>query len=207
VTAQPTTLRDQRRETTRAWIRKAARVCFEREGAGNVSMEMVAAEAGIRRATLYLYYPGKNALLLDLLAQSLRATHRIYLQLRDLSEPNLVQVRHWLASYAAEVAEHSAAVDLFRADIHSNAELRLMLRQHIERTMSLLGERYACFDLGGIQGEARERRRFEASSMLREIEAFCADSWRDDYGLSPAAGLDILAERLTGMLVPGSGRA
>jgi len=141
VTAQPTTLRDQRRETTRAWIRKAARVCFEREGAGNVSMEMVAAEAGIRRATLYLYYPGKNALLLDLLAQSLRATHRIYQQLRDLSEPNLVQVRHWLASYAAEVAEHSAAVDLFRADIHSNAELRQMLRQHIERTMSLLGER------------------------------------------------------------------
>lgn len=200
---EPETLRGQRREASRAWIRKAARACFVREGAGNVSMEAVAAEAGIRRATLYLYYPGKNALLLDLLEQSLRATDRIYERLRDLPDLNLGAVRQWLASYLREVTEHSGAIDLFRSEILPDENLRVMLREHIQRAIEILGSRHTGFNLAAVTGHDQARRRFAAEMVLGTVEAFCAEARLSDYHLDREAGLDVLSERLFAMLTGG----
>jgi len=199
----PGTLRDQQREASRAHIRKAARTCFLRDGVGDVTMEAVAAEAGIRRATLYLYYPGKNALLLDLLEQSLRATDRIYLRLRDLPRLDLAAVRGWLAYYLREVEAHAGAVDLFRSAILPDEKLRQLLREHNERTIELLAPRYACFDLSGLTGAERERRRFRAETLLSTIEKFCSEARLADYHLDREIGLDVLSEKLLAELAEG----
>jgi len=201
--SKPTSLRDRQREATRAWIRKAARTSFMRDGVRAVSMEAIAAEAGIRRATLYLYYPGKNALLLDLLEQSLRATDRIYLRLRDLPEVTRGSVRQWLADYLREVEQHSSAVDLFRSAILSDEKLREILRGHVSRTIELLADRFKSFELTGPVDAKLMRRRFEAELMVREIEAFCAEARLPDYHLDREAGLDVLADRLFAMVKSG----
>jgi len=190
-------LREHQRAATRSFIRKAARACFLREGAGNVSMEMVAAEAGIRRATLYLYYPGKNALLLDLLDRGLRATDRIYERLRDLPEVDFGTVRAWLAGYLDEVMQHSATVDLFRSEILPSDELHEIVGDHISRTIALLGARFGGFDLSRPD---RARRAIRAELAIREVESFCSEARRADYPLDRDLALDIVAERLLAML-------
>jgi AcrR family transcriptional regulator len=193
---EPTSLREQQRQATRAWIRKSARNCFLREGASTVSMDTIAREAGIRRATLYLYYPSKGALLLDLLDQSLRATGRIYRRLAELSEITWEAVRQWLKDYVDEVGENKQAVDLFRSQVLPDKELRLLLREHHERTIIVLGERFRAFDMAAWSGRQKSRRRFEAEWIIDTIDRFCGEAWDADYPLDSNVGLDVLAERL-----------
>jgi AcrR family transcriptional regulator len=53
-------------------IREAARRVFARQGVQGTGLSHVAREAGMGRSSLYHYYPDKDALLGDLLAETLR---------------------------------------------------------------------------------------------------------------------------------------
>ena len=54
-------------EQTRARIRVAAAKVIERDGAGHLTLEKVAAEAGVSKGGLLYHYPSKDALLQGLL--------------------------------------------------------------------------------------------------------------------------------------------
>lgn len=56
-------LRDSKRERTARQIRAAARGLFLAQGFESTTMEQVAAEAGVSRASLFNYFPGKSSLL------------------------------------------------------------------------------------------------------------------------------------------------
>lgn len=68
--------RARQRGATRASILDAARVVAAREGARNLSLRAVAAEAGFAPAALYGYFTGKDELLLALAADDLQALAR-----------------------------------------------------------------------------------------------------------------------------------
>lgn len=59
----PTRLRDRQRQHTRAEIVRVAFDLFGRYGFEEVSVEMIAAEAGVSRATFFNYFPQKELLL------------------------------------------------------------------------------------------------------------------------------------------------
>jgi AcrR family transcriptional regulator len=68
--------RTRERGATRASILQAARRVAAREGARNLSLRGVAAEAGYAPAALYGYFAGKDDLLLALAAEDLAAISR-----------------------------------------------------------------------------------------------------------------------------------
>jgi AcrR family transcriptional regulator len=65
--------RARAREATRSAILNAARAVAARDGAGNLSLRGVAAEAGFAPAALYGYFKNKNDLLVALAAEDLSA--------------------------------------------------------------------------------------------------------------------------------------
>ncbi|HWA92769.1 MAG TPA: TetR family transcriptional regulator [Rhizomicrobium sp.] len=68
--------RARQRSAARASILDAARVVAARDGARNLSLRSVAAEAGFAPAALYGYFAGKDELLLALAAEDLSALSR-----------------------------------------------------------------------------------------------------------------------------------
>jgi TetR/AcrR family fatty acid metabolism transcriptional regulator len=62
----------------RAEIRLAARRAFAARGIAGTGLAHVAAEAGMGRSTLYHYYPGKRALVGDLLRDLLREEEALF---------------------------------------------------------------------------------------------------------------------------------
>ena len=59
-------------EQTRARIRVAAATVIERDGAGHLTLDKVAAEAGLSKGGLLYHYPTKDALLEGLLGHLLQ---------------------------------------------------------------------------------------------------------------------------------------
>jgi AcrR family transcriptional regulator len=193
-------LREEHKLVTRARIRKAARICFYRADVRTVSLEDIAVEAGIGRATLYLYYPSKNALLVELIAQSLRATDHIYAQLLQLPTLTFENVRAWLAKYLSDVEKHNGILGLFNGEIVLADEVRILLSEHRARTIAMLGTRYPAFDLDSMPLDARPRREVEADFAIMLIEQFCGAASRPDFELDKNAAIDFVAERLFVML-------
>ncbi|MGC8534546.1 MAG: TetR/AcrR family transcriptional regulator [Rhizomicrobium sp.] len=74
--------RARSREFTRTAILAAARQVAVREGAANLSLRAVAAEAGFAPAALYGYFANKNELLIALAAEDLGAVVRGLRELR-----------------------------------------------------------------------------------------------------------------------------
>lgn len=201
VTEKPQSLREEHKLVTRARIRRCARICFSRDGVRDVSLEMIAAEAGIGRTTLYQYYPSKNLLLIDLMEQSLRATDRVYNRLTALDPIDFAAVRNWLSDYLREVQDHTSSVDMFHGAIESDERVRQMMRDHWKRTITALGMRFPAFDLRGLTGRALVERQIRGELALSEIETFCGSAGLADYHLDRATGLDVIAERFLKMLV------
>lgn len=193
---KPQSLRDEHKLVTRARIRRSARVCFARDGVRDVSLEMIAVEAGIGRTTLYQYYPSKNLLLIDLMEQSLRATDRVYHKLTVLEKIDFKSVRNWLAYYLSEVKDNTSAVDMFHGAMESDEHVRQMMREHWKRTIVALGTRFPAFDLTGLAGSDLARRQIIAELTLSEIEAFCGAAILPDYHLDRNVSLDVVSERL-----------
>ena len=62
----------------RSEIRKAARRVFGRSGVQGTGLTHVALEAGMGRSSLYHYYPDKDALLADLLTETLESERALF---------------------------------------------------------------------------------------------------------------------------------
>jgi len=69
--------RARERKLTREAILEAARRVAARDGAANLSLRAVAAEAGFAPAALYGYFAGKNELLIALAAEDLSGLARV----------------------------------------------------------------------------------------------------------------------------------
>ena len=100
-------LRESKRQQTARQIGDAARRLFLAQGFEATTMDQVAADAGVSRASLFNYYPGKSALL-DALGQDLE--HRLvqaithYRQKHEQVPEALAQ----LFSYTARVLDQTA---------------------------------------------------------------------------------------------------
>lgn len=81
---------------TRARIIKAAEKLFYAEGIGRVSVDAVAAAAGVTKRTLYYHFTSKD----DLIAA--------YLQARD--QPNLARMAGWFAAANGDLAAKVQAI-------------------------------------------------------------------------------------------------
>ena len=112
-------LRSQRREDTRRRIKSAARSLFLERGVADTSMDALAELAGVSRATLFNYFPGKSVLL-DALAADLEERLLGALDHYRRKHVSPAQVLSALFGHAAQVLEQTT--DLTRLlFMHSSA--------------------------------------------------------------------------------------
>jgi AcrR family transcriptional regulator len=95
-------------EGTRVRIIEAALACIARDGIGDTSLEDVAREAGLSRATVYLYFRGKDALVAGVVDHEQRALYEgLIAAVGGLRRPEdrvragLRYVLRWLRAHAA----------------------------------------------------------------------------------------------------------
>lgn len=190
-------LRDAQRALTRDRLLTGARELFAEKSYLEVTIDGIAARAGVARATFYLHYETKGALAQDLLIQDMTAHRRLYHKLADLLDPDgqprdPEALAGWLRRYAKVFNDRRTALSLFNVVIGSDPEfLQVIMR-----------ERDALFDDVGARIPAF-RRRVEAHLLVFQIEQFCSHAvhapWSDaDF----KAGVALLADRLGVFLTP-----
>lgn len=100
--------------TTHHRLLTAAASLFAERGFGGTSMADIAERVGVRKASLYNYYPSKDELLMELLRQSLTAANDYCL--KGLDAPGTVEERLWryLRGAVEFARENAELLGIFR---------------------------------------------------------------------------------------------
>ena len=181
-------LREERKEATRDRILSASRVCFERRGIADTRFDEIAIEAGISRATLYLHFDNKDAVLMALLAVDLAGACAIYDRL-DQATPEAV--RAWLVRHIATLRGHRGDMRLFHVAMALNDEVRHLVDRHRDRLVAQLGRRFAGFDLSAAADP--RARRAAALLILARVDHLLSASVGEDPPFDIEAGIDLVA--------------
>lgn len=194
---RPVSRQDQRRLTRRR-IADAARRCFYEHGVAETSVEHIARAAGVGRATLYLHFANKDAILLELLAANMRGVRLIFRELCDAPRVDMAAARHWLAEYIAALRRHREAMPLFHLGLANDPEARRLLAEHRAALSATLAERFPA--LRGLDARGRAR----LALTLARVDHFASIAAEAEAEGEPRidveAGLDLVAEELAALL-------
>ncbi|ODP38458.1 TetR/AcrR family transcriptional regulator [Sphingomonas turrisvirgatae] len=187
-------IRQAHKDLTRARIAEAARQCFYEKGVSETSFEDIATAAGVRRATVYLHYANKSAILTELLSRNLEEVRLIYERLCGLGAYDIASVRKWLESYVRALVRHRQAMRLFQIAMATDDTVRVMIEDYRESVVRSLGQHFAAFAPGAGRAHAA------AVLMVVKID-FVADAVAQPAPrLAATAALDLVAEELSAML-------
>ena len=127
-------------EQTRARIRVAAAKVIERDGAGHLTLEKVAAEAGVSKGGLLYHYPSKDALLQGLLDHLLENRAGLVDDLGSAEEVSHAALLNGLidADFDLPKDERIMAQGLIAASAE-NADLLAPAKQYVEALFEQLG--------------------------------------------------------------------
>jgi AcrR family transcriptional regulator len=127
-------------EQTRARIRVAAAKVIERDGAGHLTLEKVAAEADLSKGGLLYHYPSKDALLQGLLDHLLENRAGLADDLGSAEGVNHAALLNGLidADFDLPKEERIMAQGLIAASAE-NADLLAPAKQHVEALFDQLG--------------------------------------------------------------------
>lgn len=184
-------------------IRIAARQVFYAKGFFPASVEEIAAQAGVSRATVYLYYRSKDEMLLDLMRQDLAYQLEIYAELVTLKRVSLSAVRKWLVRLRGEQDERRNSLNLFWAGANLQTNALDPVYRHHDNIIATLGRRFAGFDLDARPKAEREAQRTRCYMMLFMIEGTTVQINEGGPGPSVRTALDQLARTLVHFLDHG----
>jgi AcrR family transcriptional regulator len=143
--------RERRREQTREEILDAARQVLLRKGFGATTLEAVAREVGVTKPALYYYFPSKDALLFELMFESLerhaRAVHDAVEETGDGAQALRVLIRETVELFAPRMDDFRLAY-LYgqvasQGSLHFNAEQFARIRPLNELWFGGAAERLA----------------------------------------------------------------
>lgn len=193
-TAQPRRLKTRRR------ITEAAHRCFLERGVAATSVDDIVAAAGISRATFYLHYNNKEAILIDLLREQEEPLKRFYFRLRDLPDATPAAVADWLKDYVGAVQAHRRHLQLFSLGmVYDDEPRRLVVSQRME-FIELLSERYPAFRVVGPDGAQDKRKLVQCLLMMFEIEQVVSALVHGDVMPDEETAIEVLSERLSAFI-------
>jgi AcrR family transcriptional regulator len=154
------------REATRRKLLAAARLMFMSRGVEAVSMDDIAEQAQVSRATIYQHFSGMQVLLVDLLTVDWEGRERLFAQLNPGAPPSLSALTKWLTRIVEGSRRAKGSFAMHRAAlVHDNIGSGLH-KAHRDRLSRLLFLQ--------LRGEAAEREvldlRVEAAMIVSEIE-------------------------------------
>ena len=146
-------LRTKQRQQTRAEIVRLAFDLFARNGYENVSVETIAAAAGVSRATLFNYFPQKELILRDIASSRVARLKAI---LDEVAQSGTTPTFDHLAQIILKLCEENARITLGAKTLL----LQVIFRQFPQGT--LLSAREQFIDaLADVIGRIRFRRKVE----------------------------------------------
>jgi AcrR family transcriptional regulator len=189
-------LRAAQRDVTRRRIRDSARKLFGSGPFEQVSMEDIARDAEVGRTTIYLHYPTKNALLVELLQEDWDRRIAFFERLTGTAQVDLKVLRSWVEGYAKGMREARSLFRMYLFTLSLDDEVGRLQHLHRETLIRILGRR-----LPGLvtREEARpDQRRAAAAShaLIAHLEYYGGvvggDASREDV----EAATDVLVEDL-----------
>ncbi|HPE24333.1 TetR/AcrR family transcriptional regulator [Albidovulum sp.] len=181
-----------------AILKTAARI-FADEGYGRASMAQVAAACGISKANIYHYYPGKEALLFDILDSHLRELRdRIVGQEFASNDPEQqlrATVAELLVAYEGADAEHAVQLNA----IHALPEAMQEVLRGYQRDLV----RFVAARLRDIASPALAADRTRLRAITMSVFAMTNWHYQWDAGADQAARhayADLICDLITGGL-------
>jgi len=162
-------LRSEQRELTRSRLRKAARVLFEERGFSETSIDDIAADAQVARATVYLHYQGKEAILADLLKEDLDMQVGHFEWLASVAEADAATLRKWIARLVRANQMRRKSVALYGHILNKEPEVGAGHKMHREKIIEILARRFPAF----AAARENERINLAAHGLLLQLDQFC----------------------------------
>lgn len=195
MTSKPKTSR-QHRLSTLDKIRISTREVFYEKGFYAASVEEIASRAGLSRATVYLHFRGKDELLFDLIKEDLAYQLGLYRELASIDRITLAAIKEWLTYFRAEIDERRSSLDLFSIGGLIDMNQMIVVGQHRDNIISILGRRFPGFDIEALGGDLREIRRAECYLIIFIIEGIAINFSKTPVMPDIRTGIDIVAHKL-----------
>jgi AcrR family transcriptional regulator len=142
-----------RHELLAAKVLDAAAVLFATQGFAATSLKDVADAVGLRRSSIYYYYPDKDALLKELVQGVTLPVSKLFLDIEKEGLPPLARIREVvrrLVIWVADPRTHFRLMDRSEADLpDSIASMHKKAKRHV------LGEMIKLIEAAVLAGEAR----------------------------------------------------
>jgi AcrR family transcriptional regulator len=155
-------------KTTRARILEKARILFSREGFDAASMEDIARQVGIRKASLYAHFPGKEAIFRGVFESVLDEYTRHLARILDPADPPAA-LKDRLASLLLAYAGYFTNTDAMSFWLRVSAMPPAFMKKEIARkTMEVEMEFVKCltrFFLNCMRSGELKRQNAESVSM------------------------------------------
>lgn len=193
--AKAPSLREAQRAVTRDRLRQGARAVFSERPYTEATIDEIALRSGVARATFYLHYDSKRALLRDLLVEDMTAHRRLYHRLADLgADADQASLERWVRRYMKVFSDRRAALSLFNLVIGSDPSFLAEIARERDALFDDVGARHPAFHFGA--DPAGRRRRMAAHLLVFKIEQFCLHAAFADWGADLDAGIVILTQDL-----------
>lgn len=189
-------LRQKQKALTLSLIRKAARDIFYSKPFDSVTMEEIAALSGVSRATVYLHFANKNELLLSVVSDTLADQFELYVTLAKLESVDRGVLLNWLKDYRSAYDKHRPVWYLFSIAFTLMPDNEILIKDHRESAIQILGKRYNGFSLEGLSQENRAKKHAEIYLLLFQIEQVVNNFSTGPNTPDIDIGLEILADRL-----------
>lgn len=136
--AQPRTLRDQKRDLTRRRILDAAHRAFTEGDVATATLDQIARDAGVSRATLYLHFANKEAILAELLERDLHHVRTTFESLPRAVQAGPDKVRAWLRAHVDQHRQHQANLRLFSIAAATDPAANAIVSDHLVQVAVIL---------------------------------------------------------------------
>lgn len=188
-------LRDQQKAQTRLRILRAARGCFLSRGIAETGFDDVAQRAGVSRATVYLHFSRKEALLLGMLQDDWDAQAALF----EACPQEGGRAEHfaaWLNRLIAAYATRRESMGLYALALGQDPGMAEMIENQRRRLLAILGTRFPAFRMDRLDPD----REIAAYLMIVQIEHFCLMAARENWAHAVEAGINLLSRRLAALV-------
>jgi AcrR family transcriptional regulator len=182
--------RAAQKQATRRRILAAARALFRARGIGDVAIDDIAIAAGVGRATIYLHYSGKPAILVDLLVEDWDRQAHLFERLASAPRIDAQAVADWLRRLVDGMQGARDSFALHRFALSLDDEMAARHRAHRRRLAEILAHRFRA--LAGVTPRQRARR----ALMVAELEYLGTASVTEWGEEETAAAIILMAERM-----------
>lgn len=195
----------QRKLDSRERLLSAAVETLCQDGYLSVSVEDIAAAAGVSRVTFYRHFSGKAELAVELFRGAAAAAMPRYLAIRAQDFRDRHAVHNWIAALFAADRVNRRLLRIFMQATTAEPGFTAEAQTLIAELITELGEAIPAFAVHPDRGEAERRRWLEAWLLVYEILDQSNHAALDSGVATDPLVKDILAGRFLAFVVAGDG--